>query len=129
MRIAENKIYFSYVLLGALYFVSKAFYYIFDFVCLSGLMLGLIATIGTILIGAAAFKEHRKGDKHLVHWLALIGPLIILLYSPLHMVVRLGLPIFQFPIEKFTILLIFECLAIAQITLAVLMFKGLKVKT
>ncbi len=66
--------------------------------------------------------------KPLVHWLALIGPLLILLYSPLHMTIRMGIPVIQFSVEKFTILLIFECLAIAQLIIAVLMHREFMLK-
>ncbi len=129
MKIIENKIYFSFILLGLFYLISKVIYYIFDFVCLSGVMLGIIATVLTICIGIASFKEYsKKASKPVAHWLALIGPLFILIYSPLHMTIQLGIPVSQFPMEKFTILLIFECLAIAQIILAILMFRGLKIK-
>ena len=127
MKITENKIYFSFILLGLFYFISKVIYYIFDFVCLFGVMLGLIATVLTVWIGIASFKEYsKKASKPIAHWLAFAGPLFILFYSPLHMTIRLGIPVFQFPIEKFTILLIFECLAVAQLVLAVLMFKRLR---
>ena len=123
MKIIEKRIYFIYVLLGSLYFTSKVIYYIFGWVCLAGLILGLIAAVLTIWIGIGSFKEYKKTSKPVVHWLAFIGPLLILLYSPLHMTIRMGIPVFQFPVEKFTILLIFECIAIAQLVLSILMHK------
>ena len=128
MKLIEKRIYFIYILLGSLYFISKVIYYICGWVCLAGLILGLIAAVLTICIGIASFKEYRKAGKSIVHWLAFIGPLLILLYSPLHMTIRMGIPVIQFPVEKFTILLIFECLAIAQIVLAVLMHRELVLK-
>ena len=128
MKLIEKRIYFIYILLGSLYFISKVIYYTCGFVCLGGVMLGLVATVLTILIGNASFKEYRKANSPIVHWLAFIGPLFILLYSPLHMTIRLGIPVFQFPVEKFTILLIFECLAIAQLILSVLMYRELILK-
>jgi len=138
MTLIEKRIYFSYTLLGSFYFISKVIYYICDFVCLGGLILGLVATVLTILIGIGSFKEYRKVGKPrplemgvgkpVAYWLAFMGPLFILLYSPLHMTIRLGIPVFQFPVEKFTILLIFECLAIVQIILSVLMHKELMLK-
>ncbi|MEA3474860.1 MAG: hypothetical protein U9R23_00190 [Candidatus Cloacimonadota bacterium] len=134
MKLIEKRVYFIYILLGSLYFISKVIYYICGWVCLRGLMLGLVATVLTILIGIGSFKEYRKMGKPVVHWLAIIGPLLIVLYSPLHMTIRMGIPVIQFPLEKFTILLIFECLAIAQLIIAILMYKefmlklGLKMK-
>jgi len=138
MRLIEKKIYFIYVLLGSLYFVSKLIYYIPGWVCLGGLILGLVAAGLTIWIGIGSFKEYRKASKPrplemgvgkpIAHWCAVIGPLIIILYSPFHMTIRIGIPVFQFPMEKFTILLIFECLAIAQIILSVLMHKELMLR-
>ena len=125
MKLIEKRIYFIYILLGSLYFISKVIYYICGWVCLAGLILGLVAAVLTILIGIGSFKEYRKTGKPIVHWLAIIVPLLIFLYSPLHMTIRMGIPVFQFPLEKFTILLIFECLAIAQVILAILMVRGL----
>ena len=123
MSITENRIYFTYMVLGSLYFISKLIYYIFGWVCFAGLMLGLIASVLTILIGIASFKEYKKAGKPIAHWWAVIGPLIIILYSPLHMTMRLGIPVFRFPAEKMSILLIFEGLAIAQLILSILMHK------
>jgi len=123
MNIMENKIYFTYMVLGSLYFISKIIYYIFGWVCFAGLMLGLVASVLTILIGIASFKEYKKAGKPIAHWLTTLGPLIIILYSPLHMTMRLGIPVFRFSAEKMSILLIFEALAIAQIILSILMHK------
>ncbi|MCK4528823.1 hypothetical protein KAW18_15755 [candidate division WOR-3 bacterium] len=125
MKLIEKRIYYIYILLGSLYFISKLIYYIPGFVCLGGLILGLVAMVLTILIGIGSFREYRKAGKPVAHWWAVICPLIIILYSPLHMTIRMGIPVFQFPVEKFTILLIFECLAIAQLILSVLMHKEL----
>ena len=123
MSIMENRIYFTYMVLGSLYFISKLIYYIFGWVCFAGLMLGLVASVLTILIGIASFKEYKKVGKPIAHWWAIIGPLIIILYSPFHMTMRLGIPVFRFPAEKLSILLIFEALAIAQLILSILMHR------
>ncbi len=60
----------------------------------------------------------------MAHWLAVLMPLIIIPLTPIIMIRNLGQEIFQ--IEKIAILIIFECLAIAQVILAVLIFKSLK---
>jgi hypothetical protein len=39
------------------------------------------------------------------------------------MTIRMGIPVIQFHVEKFTIHLIFECIAIAQLIIAVLMHR------
>jgi len=123
MNIMENRIYFTYMVLGSMYFISKLIYYIFGWVCLPGLILGLVASVLTTLIGIASFKEYKKAGKPIAHWWAVIGPLIIILYSPLHMTMRLRIPVFRFSAEKLSILLIFEGLAIAQLILSILMHK------
>ena len=115
MKITENKIYFSYILLGLLYFVSKVIFYVFDFVFLRGVILGLIATVLTICIGFFAFREYEKSVKSKAHWIAILIPLIIIPLTPIIMIHNLGQGMYQ--IEKIAILLIFECLAIAQIVL------------
>ena len=123
MNVMENKIYFTYIMLGLLYFIFKLIYYIFGWVCFAGLILGLVASVLTILIGIASFKEYKKAGKSIAHWLTTLGPLIIILYSPLYMTMRLGIPVFRFSGEKMSILLIFESLAIAQLILSILMHK------
>lgn len=123
MNIMENKIYFTYIVFGSLYFISKLIYYIFGWVCFAGLMLGLVASVLTILIGIASFNEYKKAGKPIAHWLTTLGPLIIILYSPFHMTMRLGIPVFRFSAEKMSILLIFEGLAIAQLILSISMHR------
>ena len=122
MKIMENKIYLSYILLGLLYFISKVIFYICDFVYFRGVILGLIATVLTIFAGIFAFREYKNTDK-IAHGLAILFPLIIVPLTPVIMVSNLGSEIFQ--IEKLTILFIFELIAILQLVLAVLMFKGM----
>ena len=128
MKFTEKKTYFIYVVFGSLFFISKVIYYLCGFVGLTGVILGLVASVLTIWIGIASFRKFTKAAKSIMHWLAFIGPLFILLYSPLHMTVRMGLPVFQFPLEKLTILLIFESLALVQLILSVLMYKKLTLK-
>ena len=123
MKITEKKIYVIYILLGLLYFISKAIYYICGFVYFRGVILGLIATVLTICIGILAFRGYKKAAKSVAHWLAILIPSIIVPLTPIIMVHNLGSEIFQ--IEKITILIIFECLALMQIILALLMFRSI----
>ena len=124
MKITKEKIYLIYILLGLFYFISKIIFYICGFVYFKGVILGLIATVLTVSIGVLFFKEYKKAIKLMAHWLAVLMPLIIVPLTPIIMIRNLGQEIFQ--IEKIAILIIFECLAIAQVILAVLIFKSLK---
>jgi len=124
MKIPENKIYFSYILLGLLYFISKVIFYICGFVYFRGVILGLIATILTALAGILAFREYEKTDRAIAHTVAILVPLIIIPLTPIIMVYNLGSEIFQ--IEKLTILFIFELIAILQVILGISIFKNLK---
>ena len=126
MKIVKKKIYLGYILLGLLYFISKVVFYICGFVYFRGVALGLIATVLTIFIGILSFGEYKKEAKYTAHWLAVLMPIIIVFLTPIIMVRNLGSEIFQ--IEKITILIIFECLAIAQVILALSMFGNLKNK-
>lgn len=126
MKITKNKIYFSYNLLGSLYFIVKVIWYICGFVYFRGVILGLVATILTILAGILAFREYEKTDRAIAHTLAILFPLIIISLTPIIMVYNLGSEIFQ--IEKLTILFIFELIAILQVILGILLFKKLKQK-
>jgi len=126
-EITKNKSYFIYVLLGLFYFIAKIVYYVFGFVYLRGVMLGLIATILTIFIGILAFREYEKTSKPIAHWIAVLIPLIILPLNPVIMFYNLGFEFFQ--IEKISIFVILECLAIAQVIISVLMFRRLIIKS
>ena len=131
MKIIENKIYFSYILFGSLYFVSKVIFYIFGSVCARGVMLGLISTVLTVCVGIFAFKEYegyKKANKLAAHWLAVLMPLFILPITPNYMIYRIYLGNEMFSLEKIVIFAIFECLAAAQIILAILMFRSLTQK-
>lgn len=120
MKTIKNKIYLGYILIGLLYFIIKIIWYSYDFICFMGVIHGLIATALTIFIGILSLKT----DKPVINWFAVLIPLIILPLTPIIMIFNLGQGIFQ--IEKLTILVIFECLATAQVVLAILMFTGLK---
>ena len=131
MKITENKIYFFYILLGFLYFISKVIFYIPGFVCAQGVVLGLISTVLTVCVGIFAFKEYegyKKANKLVAHWLAALMPLLILSITPNYMIYKIYLGKEMFSPEKIVIFAIFECLAIAQIILVILMFRGLTLK-
>ena len=122
----KNKIYFSYTLLGVFYFISKVIFYTCGFVYFRGVILGLIATVLTTFIGTLSFREYKKANKSIAHWLAVLIPLVIIFLTPIIMIHNLGQGIFQ--IEKIAIFVIFEGLAIAQVILAVLMLRNLILK-
>ena len=127
MKITEKRIYFTYISLGLMYFISKVVYYGCGFVYFRGVILGLIAAVATISIGVLYFRGYEKGEVNVaVRWLTVLIPLIIIILTPIIMVHNLGNDIFQ--IEKITILMIFECLALMQIILALLMFRSLRGK-
>ena len=126
MKKTENKTYFFYILLGLLYFISKITFYPFGFVGTQAVILGLIATVATVSVGVYAFKEYKQASKSIAHWLAALIPLIILPATPVYMIYRLGSQIFR--VEKITICIIFMSVAMAQVILAILMFRGLTFK-
>lgn len=122
----KNKIYFFYILLGSIYFIIKLPCYIAGFVCLRGLIYGLIATIFAVSIGILAVKEYKAAKIIVSHWGTVLVPLIILVFTHILLIKRLyeeGTE--MFPTEKLVVFMIFEALAIVQIILAVSMFKRL----
>ena len=124
MKITEKKIYHIYVLVGLLYFITKVSWYLCGFVYLRGVVLGLTAAVLTTCIGTFAFREYKITAKPIAHWLAVLIPLIIIPLTPIIMCHNLGQEIYQF--EKISILIIFECLAIAQIVLMSICLRRLK---
>lgn len=123
MKIIKKKIYFFYILLGVLYPVVKVICYINGLVYARGVIYGIITGVLTTCIGILALKEYGGTGKPVGHWLAALIPLIVIPFTPIIMIIHLGSEMLQ--IEKMTLLMIFECLAITQIILAILMFRGL----
>jgi len=121
MRIIKK--YAIYIVLGLLYPTVKVIWYINGLVYPRGVVYGLIAGVITISIGILALKEYAGAEKSVWHWLAATAPLIIIPLTPIVMIHHLGLKVFL--TEKMAIFMIFECIAIAQFILAILMFRGL----
>ena len=119
----NKKKYLLYMLLGALYPIVKVVCYLNDLVYARGIIYGLIAGVLTISIGILALKECEKDGKPVGHWLAALIPLLVIPLTPIIMMLHLGSEMGQ--IEKLTVLIIFEAVAIAQFVLAILMFRGL----
>ena len=124
MKIIKENTNLIYIVLGLLYFIFKVIWYICGFVYFRGVILGLSATVLTTFIGILSLRKYKEAVKSVAHWLAVLIPLIITFLTPIIMIHNLGHGIYQ--IEKIAILLIFECLAIAQVILALLMCKRLK---
>ena len=87
------------------------------------MLYGLIAGVITICIGILALKEYAGAEKSVWHWLAALAPLIIIPLTPIIMIYHLGLKVFL--MEKMTMFIIFDGIALVQFGLAVLMFRGL----
>ena len=121
MRIIKK--YALYILLGLLYPTVKVIWYINGLVYPRGVVYGLIAGVITISIGILALKEYAGAEKSVWHWLAATAPLIIIPLTPIVMIHHLGLNVFL--TEKMAIFMIFECIAVAQFIVAILMFRGL----
>lgn len=119
----KENTYTLYILLGLLYPAVKVIYYIYDLVYLRGIIYGVIAGILTIAAGILAFKEYKEEHKSIGHRLAVIFPLLIIPLTPITMIVHLGSEALQ--IEKISVFVIFEGIAIAQLVLGILMFRGL----
>jgi protein-L-isoaspartate O-methyltransferase len=119
----NKKIYFYYILIAVLYPIVKWIYYINGLVYLRGVVYGLIVGVSTISIGLLALKEYDGANKPVWHWLAALVPLIVIPLTPIIMIHHLGLRMFL--MEKLTIFMIFEGIAIAQFIVAILMFRGL----
>ncbi len=119
----NKKIYFYYILIAVLYPLVKLIYYINGLVYLRGVVYGLIVGVSTICIGLLALKEYDGANKPVWHWLAALVPLIVIPLTPIIMIHHLGLRMFL--MEKLTIFMIFEGIAIAQFIVAILMFRGL----
>ena len=119
----NNKKYFFYIFLGVLYPVVKVIYYINGLVYARGVIYGIIVGVLTICIGILALKEYIGERKPVGHWGAALIPLLVIPLTPVIMIIHLGPEMLQ--LEKITVFMMFEGLAIAQLVLAVLMFRGL----
>ena len=123
----KKKLYFLYILLGSFYALVKLIYYSSDLVGIRAVIYGMIAGGLTICAGMIAVKEsseeHKSARKPVGHWLAVLLPLMIVPLTPLVMLHEKGSQWLQG--DRLTIFVIFQVIAIAQVILAILMFKGL----
>ena len=121
MKISGNTMYLTYILIGLGYIISKVVYFALSFVCIGGLIHGVVASVLTIVIAVLAFREYKRALRTLFHWLAILVPLLILPLTPIIMMNNLHEKIFE-P-NKISIFLIWEVLAFTQVILAISMYK------
>ena len=125
---ATNKMYFTYILLGSFYLLTKIiFFFISDVIGVRAIMHGTTPAVLTMLAGFAVMNALNKG-KHSSreHWLAIVFPFLIIILTPLIMLAEKG-PLWL-EAERLPVLIIFETLAVAQFVLSIFMFKEFKVK-
>ena len=125
---AMNKTYFSYILLGLLYLLTKIVFFFFsDVIGVRAIMHGTTPAVLTMLAGFLAMKASSKGKRSSwEHWLTILFPLLIIILTPLIMLAEKG-PLWL-EAERLPVLIIFEALAVAQLMLAVRMFQKFKAK-
>lgn len=124
----SKKPYYSYILMGSFYTIVKLIYhFVSDFAGPRAVVYGIITGGLTVCAGILAVKEfnkkHKSLSKHMGHWLAILLPLIIIPLTPLTMQREQGV---QWLLgDRLIIFVIFEIIAITQVILAILMFRGL----
>jgi beta-lactamase regulating signal transducer with metallopeptidase domain len=124
----SKKLYFSYILIGSFYTISKLIYhFVSNFAGIHAIIYGIITGGLTVCAGILALKEFNKkyknASKPVGHWLAVLLPLIIIPLTPLTMQREQGA---QWLLgDRLIMFVIFEIIAIAQVILAVLMFRGI----
>ena len=127
----SKKLYFSYILIGSFYTISKLIYhFVSNFAGIHAIVYGIITGGLTVCAGTLALKEfnrkYKNTRKPMGHWLAALLPLIIILLTPLTMQREQGA---QWLLgDRLIMFVIFEIIAVAQVVLAVLMFRGLMSK-
>ena len=119
----NNKKYFAYILLAVLCPVVIWVYYVNDMACLHAVC--STATAGILTTGSAiiALKEYRGERKPIGHWLAAVIPAVAILVIPIAMISHIGLEALL--AERILAFATMEGFAIAQLVLAVLMFRSL----
>ena len=124
----SKKLYFSYIIMGSFYAIVKIIYhFVSDFAGTHAIAFGIVTGGLTVCAGILAVKEfnkkHKSASKYMGHWLAVLLPLIIIPLTPLTMLREQGA---QWLLgDRLIMFVIFEIIAIAQVILAVLMFRGL----
>lgn len=124
----ELKKYMIYILLGILYPLIKLIFMIFGYLCSRAIIYGLITGGVTICAGifaAIEFKKKNGERKPIGHWLVVLLPLLLLLLTPLIMTFERGLEWLQ-EMDRLTIFIIYEVLAIAQFITAITIYKSYK---
>ena len=117
------KKYFIYILLGLLCPAVMGIYYVSGIGCINAIgletVIGILSSVSALL----ALKEYRGTGKPIGHWLSALIPLIAIPLIPSAMISHSGFEAFlargRAPFATM------EGLAIAQLVLGVLMFRGL----
>lgn len=119
----NRKKYFIYILLGLLCPAVMTIYYVSGIGCINAI--GLEIAIGILSSSAAllALKEYEGTGKPVGHWLSALIPLISIPFIPAAMISHSGFEAFL--ARGMPPFVTMEGFAIAQLVLAVLMFRGL----
>ena len=119
----DKQKYFFYILLGPLCPAVMGIYHVSGIGCINAI--GLEMIIGILSSGAAllARKEYGGTRKPIGHWLSALIPLIAIPFIPVAMISHSGFEAFL--TRGMAPFVTMEGFAIAQLVLAVLMFRGL----
>ena len=122
----EKIIYYLYFGISLIYLIIKAATYPFLTLGPFAIILGLIATVLTLVSGIIALLEFQKDQwktrKPIGHWLALLFPIVLIPLTPGIMILQQEFE-WTHDIIKIVVLIVFEVVAITQIILAIFMYK------
>lgn len=121
---SKRQLYWGYIVIGILYVAIKVAFVLAGYLHLGAIWHGLVPAVLTVAAGVLGLRSDTdSSDRSLSHWVLIILPILVLITTPPYMYWKqreLWLANGRLPV-----LIIYECLALAQIVIAV----GIKQKT
>jgi hypothetical protein len=109
----EKHLYFGYVIIGILYIAIKLVYVLAGYLHIGAIAHGAIPAVLTAAVGIYAMSRNKGNQLNSVwHWVLMVLPVLIFFITPLFMYLKQGE--MWLANGRFSVLIIYECLAIMQ---------------
>jgi hypothetical protein len=114
----RKPLYFGYMIIGVVYLAVKVIFVSAGYLLSCAIRHGMIPAVLTTIVCLFSMKENFPHSfKLILHWLMIILPLLVLIITPLYIYWIHGDGWLEG--GHLSVLLIYECLAIIQVSVAV----------
>ena len=112
--------YLGYIVVGVLYVAVKVAFVLAGYLHLGAIAHGAIPAVITTVVGTLALRESvAASQKRFWRTLAVVSPVLVFVITPLYMFIKHDGSMAWLAGGRLSVLIIYECLAIVQLVLAV----------